>query len=109
MCETEELRVATTEGKSILIYLMENKGAMIDAHAHPHSGDDYADVMHQLRLHGIPDSMLTMVGGCAVGDIEQFESFEAGLRGEAFPDVVWYPLMYGNDIAFDGDGGSLWP
>jgi pimeloyl-ACP methyl ester carboxylesterase len=114
MCETDELREATTEGKSILTYLLEDKGAMIDTHAHTHSGDNYADVKHQLCLHGIPDSMLTVVGGCAVGDMEQFESFEAGLRGEDFPDVVWYPLMYtfpaipGHNIRGEDFTSGLW-
>jgi hypothetical protein len=38
--------------------------------------------------------MLTVVGGCYTGEAEQLATFEAGWRGEQYPDVVWRPLLY---------------
>ncbi len=114
MCETEAMRQDTTSGQSLLPYLIEEKGAMVDAHAHPHDGHNYADVMRQLHLHGVPIEMLTVVGGCYTGEAQQLETFEAGWQGEAFPNVVWRPLLYtfpaiaGHPVEAEDYSSGMW-
>jgi pimeloyl-ACP methyl ester carboxylesterase len=114
LCETDELRAETTDGQSILPYLIDEKSVMVDAHAHPHQGHNYADVMEQLHLYGVPQEMLTVVGGCYTGEAEQLTTFEAGWQGEAFPDVVWRPLLYtfpavvGHPVEAEDYSSGMW-
>jgi hypothetical protein len=113
-CETDDLRTETTAGKSIIPFLIEEKSVMVDPHCHPHEGDNYADVMETLRLHGAPEEMLTVVGGCYTGQPGQLETLEAGWEGEAFPDAVWrpslltFPALVGHPVNGEDYTSGMW-
>ncbi len=108
-CVDDATRAATTNGKHLLVYLMEDLGAMIDTHAHESQIErhkaiyNYADVSQLLVDAGVPRDTLTVVGGCLAGSSEQFARFQGGFEGSHFPDLRWTPELFTFPAVHDHD------
>ena len=108
-CVDDATRQATTNGKHLLVYLMDDLGAMIDPHAHENQTEryetrnNYADVYQLLADAGVPADSMSVVGGCIVGSDYQWGQFADGYEGNAFASTRWTPAAFTFPAVHDHD------
>lgn len=119
-CVDDATRTATTKGKHVLVYLMEDLGAMIDPHAHEQqivrydTSYNYADIMQLIADQGVPAETLSVVGGCIAGSDYQWEHFAGGYAGNHYPQVRWtpraftFPAVHDHDPAGEDFTSGMW-
>jgi len=99
-CTDDAIRKSTTNGKHVLVYLVEDLGVMIDPHAHENQTErydtsyNYADIMQLIADQGIPAETLSVVGGCIVGSDYQWDQFAGGYQGNHYPQTRWTPEAF---------------
>lgn len=82
---------ATTNGKNFLVYLKEDRGAVIDPHSHENGGYNYTDVAHLLDSLGV--GATTVIGGHvwdpSLPQFQEWDRFRAPVPGEHYPAALW--------------------
>lgn len=110
-CETEALK-ATTNGKNIIQYLVEDLGVEANPHAHEDDTYNYADVAYLLSTFTGTTSLV--VGGFEYEDEEKFENFKNGQTGVAYPAFEWNPdtltlsAVPGHELGKDDYTSGVW-
>jgi len=83
--------MASTGGKSFLVYLRDDLGVVIDPHSHENGGYNYADVAYLLDLLGVGGS--TVIGGHiwdpTLPQFQHWERFRNPIHGEKYPEAEW--------------------
>ena len=110
-CETAALK-ATTNGKNIVQYLVEDLGVEANPHAHESDTYNFADVAYLLSTFTGTTSLV--VGGFEYQDEEKFENFKNGQTGNAYPTFEWNPEVLtlsavpGHDLETDDHTSGIW-
>lgn len=82
---------ATTNGKSLLRYLREDRGVFLDPHSHENGGYNYTDVAHLLDSLGVGGS--TVIGGHvwdpSLPQFAEWDRFRVPVAGEHYPGAMW--------------------
>jgi hypothetical protein len=82
---------ATTNNKNFLVYLKEDRGAIIDPHSHENGGYNYTDVAHLLDSLGVGGT--TVIGGHiwdpSLPQFQEWDRYRVPVAGEHYPGAVW--------------------
>ncbi len=83
--------MASTNGQNVLLYLRDNWGVVIDAHAHESGAYNYTDVAYLLEQLGVGGT--TVIGGHVwdptLPQFSHWERFRAPVAGLHFPSASW--------------------
>jgi hypothetical protein len=82
---------ASTGGKNVLRYLVEDLGTVIDPHSHENGGYNYTDVAELLDQLEVGGS--TVIGGHiwdpSLPQFQEWDRFREPVAGEMYPDASW--------------------
>ena len=83
--------MASTGGKNVLKYLLDDKAVVIDPHSHEHGGYNYSDVYWLLRLLGVGGS--SVVGGHvwdpSLPEFGRWDRFRSYVYGQTYKESTW--------------------
>jgi len=82
---------ASTGGKNVLQYLVEDRGVVVDPHSHEKQGYNYTDVAYLLTQLGVGGS--TVIGGHiwdpSLPEFAHWERFRTTQAGSTYPVATW--------------------
>ena len=83
--------MASTGGKNVLKYLLDDKAVVIDAHSHEHGGYNYSDVAYLLTLLGVGGT--TVIGGHiwdpSLPEFAHWDRFRRPVGGQTYKKFRW--------------------